>query len=121
MTLTAVYEPSGDDAGVYLASESTPATINTMFHRTRLQVSTPGTIYPGLSSTIDGQVSSSGDYIDRTVRILLDNIPLADVKVSGKLQLELTPPEDFSPGEHNITVSVAPQGRYSGAAIFGNL
>ena len=116
MTITAEYGPPGDDIGIYLASQSPPATINTMFHRTLLEVSAPEIVRPGLSFTISGRVGSTDGNIDRTVKILLDDTHLAGETVPGQFSLEVTPPEQASTGKHSLTVSVAPQGRYSGAS-----
>jgi len=116
VTLTARYEPSGEDIGKYLPSESPPAIINTNFYRTLLEVSVPEIAYPGLPFTIGGQVSSPYGNIDRTVKVLLDNTRLAEETVSGQFSLEVTLPEKVSTGKHNLTVSVTPQERYSGAA-----
>jgi hypothetical protein len=116
MTLTAAYQPSDDDADIYLASQSQPVTVNTMFYRTLLEISTPDIAYLGQSFTINGQISSTSANIDRTVRVLLDDIRLAEETVSGQFSLEVNPPEQVSAGKHNLTVSIIPQGRYSGAA-----
>ncbi len=116
ITLTAAYEPTGDDTGIYLASQSPPVTINTMFYRTLLEVSAPDIAYPGLSFTINGRVSSTGDNINRTVSVLLDDTRLAEETVAGQFSLEATPPEQALIGKHNLSIAIIPQGRYSGAA-----
>jgi hypothetical protein len=116
MTFTATYEPSGDDKAKYLASQSPPVTINTRFYRTLLEVSAPEIVYPGLPFIISGRVNSTDGNIDRTVKILLDDTKLAEETVSGQFNLEVTLPEQFPTGEHDLTVAVSPQKRYSGAA-----
>lgn len=116
MTLTAVYEPDGDDTGIYLASQSPPVTINTMFYNTMLKVSAPETLHPGRPFTISGRVSSTGGNIDRTARVFLDDTQLAEETVSGQFNLEATPSEQTPTDNYSLTVSVPPQGRYSGAA-----
>jgi hypothetical protein len=45
MTAQALYTPSGDDKGVYLASVSTAISINVMFYDTYLAVSAPDVAY----------------------------------------------------------------------------
>jgi hypothetical protein len=116
MTLTALYEPSGDDTDIYLASQSPPVTINTMFYKTRLEISAPETAHPGLPFTISGRVSSTDGNIDRTIRVFLDDTQLAEETVSGQFNLEVTPSEQTPNDNHNLTISVPPQGRYSGAS-----
>jgi hypothetical protein len=116
MTLTATYQPSDDDTDIYLASQSQPVTVNTMFYRTLLEISTPDITYLGQPFTINGQVSSTSSNINRTVRVLLDETRLAEETVSGQFSLEVIPPEQVSAGKHNLTVVITPQGRYSGAA-----
>lgn len=86
------------------------------FHPTLLEVSAPETAYPGLPITISGQVSSEGGTIDRTVKVLLDNSPLAEEITRGQFDIQITPPPQVSTGEHNLTVIATPQGRYSGAS-----
>ena len=115
MTLTAIYEPSGDDIGKYLASQSPPVTINTMFYPTRLEVSAPEMVHPGLPFTISGRVISNDGNIDRTVKVLLNDTRLAEETTPAQFSLEVTPPEQATIGKHNLTVSVTPQERYSGA------
>lgn len=116
MTITAVYEPTGDDTGIYLASQSPPVTINTMFYKTMLEVSAPETWHPGLPFIISGRFSSTGGNIDRTARVLLDDTQLAEETVSDQFNLEITPSEQTPTDNYSLTVFVPPQGRYSGAS-----
>lgn len=115
MTLKTQYEPSLDDTGIYLASHSQPAIINTMFYPALLEVSAPETAHPGLPITVKGRVSSTDGNIDRRVKILLDDTRLVEETVPGQFSLEVTPPKQTPAGKHNLTVSVASQGRYAGA------
>ncbi len=114
MTLVAVYEPVDGDTGKYLASQSPPVIINTMFYRTLLEISTTQTVHPGLPFTISGQVISGDSNIDRTIDVLLDDTRLAEEIVSGQFSVEVTTPEHALPGNHNITVAVVPHERYAG-------
>ncbi len=116
MTLTAVYEPSGDDTEKYLASQSPPVTINTMFYSTLLEVSAPEILHPGLPFTISGRVSTTSGNTERNVRVLLDDIQLAEKTVPSQFSLKVISPEQAVTGQHNLTVSVIPQGRYAGTA-----
>ena len=83
---------------------------------THLEVLAPRTAYPGLPITISGQVSSTDGNIDRTIKVVLDDIQLAEETVRGQFSLEITPPPQTSTGEHSLTVMATPQERYSGAA-----
>ena len=86
------------------------------YYPTSLEVSAPGVAYPGLPITVSGQVSSTGSDAPRTIRILLDNIQLAEDTIRGKFNLEITPPEQTTTGKHSLTVVATPQGRYSGTS-----
>ena len=116
MTLNSAYIPSGDDIGTYLAGKSPPVAVNTMFHPTHLEVLAPMTAHPGLPITISGQVSSTNGNIDRTIKVVLDDIQLAEETVGGQFSLEVTPPPQTPTGEHSLTVMATPQQRYSGVA-----
>jgi hypothetical protein len=116
MTLIAVYEPIDDDTGKYLASQSPPVTINTVFYTTRLEISTTQAVHPGLPFTISGQVISGDSNIDRTIHVLLDDSRLAEEIVSGQFSLEVTAPEQAPPGNHSLTVAVVPYERYAGVS-----
>lgn len=83
---------------------------------THLEVSAPGTAHPGLPITISGQVSSTDGNIDRTIKVVLDDIQLAEETIQGQFSLEIITPPQTLPREHSLTVVVTPQGRYSGAA-----
>jgi hypothetical protein len=116
MSLSAIYEPSGDDTGRYLASQSPPVLLDTRFYQSHLEVSAPETAHPGLTFPISGEVSSTGGPTDRTVSVRLDDTRLAEENVRGHFRLEVTPPAQLPPGEHSLSVSVTPRGRYSGAS-----
>lgn len=91
--------------------------IKTSFHyATSLEISAPGTAYPGLPFTINGQVSSTGSHIDRTVRILLDNTQLIEATIRDEFSFDIITPPQTSTGKHNLTIMVPPQGRYLGAS-----
>ncbi len=116
MTLIAVYEPIDGDTGKYLASQSPPVIINTMFYPTLLEISTAQTVHPGLPFTISGQVISGDSNIERTIEVLLDDTRPAEETVSGQFSVDVTTPEHALPGNHNITVTVVPYERYAGVS-----
>jgi len=100
-----------------IVSDDPLAVIGTSFYYpTLLEVSAPETAHPGLPITISGRVSSTDVELERTIRVLLDNIRLTEENIQGKFNLEITPPPQTSTGEHSLTVVATPQGRYSGAA-----
>jgi len=117
MTLTAVYEPSGNDASTYLGSESPPVSIKTMFYRTLLVVSTPQKVYRGLPFTVSGTVTDNHDNASRNIKVLLNDTTLTEGVASGPFSFELTLPEKVPLGTGKLTVAVSPQGRYSGASV----
>lgn len=80
-----------------------------------LEVSAPETGHPGLPFTVSGRISSTGDNIDRTIKVLLNDIPLAEQATKGQFSLEITPPPPTATGEHGLTVIAVPQGHYAGA------
>ncbi len=121
MTLNAEYVPSVPDIDTYLASQSPPAVINTMFYTTMLEVSAPETAHPGLPFTISGQISSTNGDIDRTIKVLLDETLLAEATVTGRFSLNTTPPIQIPTGKHTLIVAIAPQGRYAGISQSSNI
>ncbi len=98
-------------------SENPQMVITTSFYYpTHLEVSAPETAYPGLPIIISGRVSSTDGTIDRTVKVLLDNAPIAQEIIRGQFSLRVTPPQQVSTGKHSLTVVVTPQEHYSGVA-----
>ena len=98
-----------------LIEDPSAAITTSFYHPTLLEVSAPETGHPGLPFTISGRISSTGDNIDRTIKVLLDDIPLAEQATRGQFSLEITPPPPAATGEHGLTVIAVPQGHYAGA------
>ena len=121
MTLTAIYEPSSGDNQNYLSSKSQPLTINTLFYPTYLKVNMPQRLYREQPFTLSGEVTSGYDNISRNISVYLDDNLLAEKTVSGPFNLEITPSENSTPRKVNLTVAVAPDGRYSGASQSRNI
>ena len=86
------------------------------YHPTFLEVSAPDSAHPGLPITISGKVSSTHINIERIVKVLLDNVQLAEETIRGQFSLQITLPQQISTGKHNLTLVVIPQGRYAGAS-----
>jgi hypothetical protein len=116
MTLTAVYDSPSNDVNNYIASQSQPMTINTLFYHTRLKVTTPERLYWELPSTISGEVITDNASVSRNINVHLEGTPVVEETVSGTFNLEITPSENSTPGKRNLTVAVTPEGRYSGAS-----
>jgi len=114
MTLRAEYIPSGDDIGIYLACQSMPVVVNTSYYTTLLEVSAPEIAHPGFPIKVNGQISSTGNDVERIAKVFLDDAQLAEEKIEGKFNVELTPPERISTGGHSLRIMVEPQKRYSG-------
>ncbi len=86
------------------------------YHPTLLEVSVPETAHPGLPVTISGRVSSTDVKLERTIKVLLDNIQLTEENIQGKFSLEVTPPPQTSTGRHTLTVVATPEGRFAGTS-----
>jgi hypothetical protein len=114
--LGAEYSPAGDDIGVYMASESPELTVDISYYRTYLELSVPEVAYPGLPITVTGVVSSTGDFTERTVSLLMDNTHLATIQVEDDFAYEMVIPDGTSIGDHTLTVAVVDQGRYAGTS-----
>lgn len=97
-----------------LAENPQPAMDNRFYPSTSLELSAPGTAYPGLPITVSGQVISAGSNAARTIRILLDDTRLAEETVTGRFSLGVTTPAQAGTGKHELTVVVTPQESYPG-------
>jgi hypothetical protein len=120
MTVKALYTPVGDDRGVYLASESPPASISIMFYESRLEAVAPDVAHPGLPITVGGKATSEdGTPLGgRQVKMLLDGAFLAEAEtnVQGVFETEVTLSPMVQAGQHTLTVMVEPHGVYAGAS-----
>ncbi len=121
MNAVAIYKPQGSDADKYLACQSPGVTLFTRFYPTLLDLSAPAIVYPGIPFNINGEVISDEYNIKRTIEVTLDNAQIAETTVSGMFSLELSPPDDISPGQRNLTVTVTPQDRYAGISERRNI
>ena len=121
MNAVAIYKPQGSDADKYLACQSPGVTLFTRFYPTMLQLSTPAIVYPGIPFNIDGEVITDEHNIKRTIEVTLDDIQIAETTASGMFSLEVSPPDDISPGQRDLTVTVNPQDRYAGISERRNI
>jgi hypothetical protein len=114
MSIVAAYEPQGNDIDKYLACRSPEVTLKTMFYPTRLEITVPGIAYPGIPFNIEGEVISGENDIERTVAIDLDGVLIAETTASGRFSMEISLPDDVSPGQHYLTATVPARERYIG-------
>jgi len=98
-------------------TEDPQAVITTSFYyQTFLKVFAPESAHPGLPITVSGRVSSKGDTIDRTVRVLLDDTQVAEERVRDQFSLQVTLPPQISTGRHSLTLVAVPREHYTGAS-----
>ncbi|HEY41211.1 MAG TPA: hypothetical protein G4O18_05060 [Dehalococcoidia bacterium] len=116
VVFVARYTPAGDDIGVYGACESPRLTVDVSYYRTYLELSAPEVAYPGLPITVTGEISTTGDSIERNISLLLDNINLATVQARDRLEEELVIPDETVTGNHTLTASISAQQRYAGVS-----
>jgi tetratricopeptide (TPR) repeat protein len=114
MAAIASYEPQGNDSDKYLACHSPEVTLRTMFYPTRLEISVPAIAYPGIPFNIEGEIISGENDIERTVAVDLDGTPITGTTACGQFSMEISLPDDVSPGQHYLTVTVPQQERYAG-------
>jgi hypothetical protein len=120
MTAQALYTPSGNDKGVYLAAVSPAISINVIFYDTELSVSVPNVAYPALPLKVSGTVTSE-DFTPlngRTIKIFFDDELLDEQTsdTSGAFSLQTNLNRQTETGSHNVTVTVDAQGVYAGAS-----
>jgi len=72
-----------------LIEDPSAAITTSFYHPTLLEVSAPETGHPGLPFTVSGRISPADDNIDRTIKVLLDDIPLAEQATKGQFSLEI--------------------------------
>lgn len=116
MDIVAVYTPSGDDAAIYLADRSPEVTLEVLFYTTQLEITAPGTAYPGLPFTIAGDISTDGNEAMRDIEVSLDGTLLAGLAASGQFSPEITLPEATPLGQKSLEINVLPLGRYAGVS-----
>lgn len=120
MTMQALYAPTGNDLGVYLASVSPTVQLNVTFYNTALTVTVPSTAYPGLQFTVSGSVSSQGTFLSgRTVKTYFDGVLLneAQTDTAGFFEVQKTVGAEVKTGVHNITFTVSSEGIYAGTRL----
>jgi DNA-binding ferritin-like protein len=119
MTLKAVYTPTDDDHGRYLATSSPTVTLNIVYYETTLHINVADKAYPGLPTNINGNVTTENGAVapQRTVKVLLDDVLLTQGKTdqNGYFNMQSTLNAQTPTGKHDLTVTVESQGIYQGA------
>ena len=116
MTLKVLYNPSGGDAGTYMAANSPAVEVDTSFYTSQLEASALGDARPGLPFTLSGRLTSSGDSIERNLKLFMGNDLLGEGKFKDTFTFQVTPSPELSIGRHTLTLKVASLERYQGAA-----
>ncbi len=116
LTLQARYNPQGPDRETYQAAASTQ-TLLLQYYQTSLQVSLPAELHPGRPATLQGSIISDGPAARRTLTVTLGDTVLAQGTVEPAFSVTVVPPADGKLARYPLSVSLAPAGRYAGAAI----
>jgi hypothetical protein len=120
MIVEALYTPAGNDVGVYLASVSPVLTVDVTFYETKLETTVPDQAYPGLSITVNGNVTSEDGLplSQRTVILLFDGGLLAEAETGsdGLFGIQATLSSQTQTGAHSLNVTVEPLGTYAGTS-----
>jgi hypothetical protein len=116
IVITAIFDPTRPDTAIYLGEESRPVTFTPGYYKTRLTVSPPDTVYPGLPFNLDGEIGPGGPA--REIIVSLGGETLADTVLlaGGRFSLGMTPPPGLPTGRRELRARVAPLGRYAGAS-----
>ncbi len=113
------YSPEGNDKNRYLAALSPTITLQLIFYKTSLEISSPDVAYPGLPLTITGKVTDPNGtaLTERKVNILIDDTKETQVKTdkNGTFTTKFTINTQITLGKHILTVTVDPQGSYASA------
>ncbi|MDD5126676.1 MAG: hypothetical protein PHR43_01025 [Dehalococcoidales bacterium] len=101
------------------ASESPPVSIDVSFYPTRLDLSVPDNVYPGVPFFLNGQIISRGGTSERGIQILLDDneYPIATQNATGSFSIEVNTPPQISADEHYLTIFAEPAGRSGGTSV----
>ena len=126
MTIQALYAPtSSSDKETYLAGLSTKISINILFNHTQLDLTEPNAVYPGLSYTVNGTVTTeSGSPLNqRAVKLLFDEKTVGQIETnqSGLFNIEVILSPLTEVGIHRLTVTVDPEGLYAGVSQTTNI
>jgi hypothetical protein len=116
MTIFTRYEPHGEDAHVYQASQSQELEITTLYYNTELSIKAPATAYPGIPFDLSGEIITEGDNVPRIVRIFTSEIDLAEFEAVGVFNVTVSLPAEIDVGMHRITVMVEPWEKHTGMA-----
>jgi len=105
-SVVAVFVPEDTDAERYLSADSAPCNITVRYHRSTIELSPPGRLYPGFPAELAGQLSSLGPVASRHVTVLLDGreAGAAFTRSNGSFRCTLHVPEEITIGDHTLCV-----------------
>ena len=115
MTVLTRYEPQGEDAQVYQASQSQELEITALYYNTELNIKAPTVAYPGIPFDLSGEIITEGGNVPRTVRIFTSEIDLAGFEAVGVFDVPVSLPAGMDVGTHRITVMVESQEKHAGS------
>ena len=115
MTVRALYDPAGDDDGVYKASLSPDVLLEVLFYDATLTIEPAGPAHPGLKTRVAADFDYGQSLIasERRVEIYLDNDLAASLSARPDVSRAITIPADIELGRHMLTVSAEAMGRYA--------
>ena len=125
VSVKALYTPQGNDKGAYLGSVSPSIKVEVLFYRTMLSVSVPGVAYPGLSLSVNGNVTSQDGLplSGRQVKVLLDGAVIGHIstETNGGFMVKSLISSQAKLGNHSLRVTVDSSGLYAGASSTRNI
>lgn len=116
MTVLTRYDPQGEDAHIYQATQSQEREITTLYYNTELNIKAPAVAYPGIPFDLSGEIIVEGDNVPRTVRIFTSEIDLTEFEVKGIFRVSVSLPGGIDIGTNRITVMVEPREKHAGIA-----
>ncbi|MFC2044599.1 hypothetical protein ACFLT8_05360 [Chloroflexota bacterium] len=117
LNVQALYYPQDKDRDMYIASLSPAITVEVLFYESDLKITMDDKAYPGLQTTVAGNFDygQSPPLNTRRVEIYLDNVLITEIMGRKAFTQIIEVDPEISLGQHIITVSAKPAGRYSRA------
>ncbi len=115
MYLQALYYPRDEDIGFYISSTSPGVTLSVLYYEANLEAIVEDKAYPGLETTVTGRFDYGQSPLpdERRVEIYLDDVLTAEVSTVEEFSKKIKLAPELDVGEHTITVSAEPAGRYA--------
>lgn len=123
INVQALYYPLDKDIGVYLAALSPVVKLTVLFYEATLEVVLEDKAYPGLETTLTGRFDygQSPPLNERMVKVYLDDVLISEAIEQSTFSKKVRIAPETEVGEHNVTVSAAPVGRYASVAAGATL